>query len=108
MEILFIINKGRRDEGPAPELVKKFRSLLDDSGRDYCIRLCSSIAESEECITDALDSGAQQLWIGGGDGTINHALNFTFGRNIAYGIVPMGTVNALAQALGLPWIPFLP
>ncbi len=105
MKILFIINKGRRDQGPDEALIDQFHTLLKEAGVDYEISHSSSIEESEACLVTARKNGYDQLWIGGGDGTINHALNCTFGQDIAYGIVPMGTVNALAQALRMPLDP---
>lgn len=105
MKIIFIVNKGRRDRGPDEALLTQFKALLDNATADYELILSASVEETETALTKAMEAPFDQLWIGGGDGTINHALNFTFGRPIAYGIVPMGTVNALAQALRIPLEP---
>lgn len=102
MKSLFIINKSRREEGPPPELLDRFQAILSEAGADCQIATSSSVEESDALIDQALLSGVEALWVGGGDGTLNHALNRTFGRNIAYGVVPMGTVNALANAIGIP------
>jgi YegS/Rv2252/BmrU family lipid kinase len=40
---------------------------------------------------------------GGGDGTINETINGLAGSDVRLGIIPMGTENALAQGLGIPF-----
>lgn len=105
MKIFFIINTGRRERSPADVLIQQFHSLMDEAGVNYRIQKSASLEETEQYLQRAIEEGFDTLWIGGGDGTINNALNQTFGKNVAYGIVPMGTVNALAQALRLPLDP---
>lgn len=102
MKTLFIINKARRDAGPDDALINNMRDAIQASGQDIEMCLSSSIEETDRHIDAALESGTKALWIGGGDGTLNHALNYTCGHDLVYGIVPMGTVNALAQALKIP------
>lgn len=105
MRIFFIINLKRRDAEPGKDLIARFSTLLDKSGHTYEIHQAKSIEDTEQAIATAIDKGFDTLWIGGGDGTLNHALNCTFGKDINYGIVPMGTVNALARALRIPTDP---
>ena len=105
MKILFIINVTRRDEQPDNNVIEQFRVLLENSGHDFRFVVSSSIEESKEAITEAIKEDFDALWIGGGDGTINSSLNMTYDTGMAYGIVPMGTVNALAKSLHLPLNP---
>lgn len=106
MKIVFIINVGRRDAGPAGEVLDEITHLLDVSPHEYRIVLCETIEESQRCLKKVReDSTVDALWIGGGDGTFHHVLNAMFGRDIIYGFVPMGTVNALVQALKIPLDP---
>jgi len=102
MKVLFLINSKRRDQGPDSVLLRQFDEILKASGIDYRTELCESLEQSRTCIESGLVEGFDTIWIGGGDGTLNHVLNCTYGRNVVYGIVPMGTVNALARSLGLP------
>ena len=105
MKTLFIINRTRRTAGPADDLVDNMRHHIEQAGIDCEIRLSGSVDECSTLISEGIDEGIEALWIGGGDGTLNHALNCTFGKDLVYGIVPMGTVNALAQAIGIPLDP---
>ncbi len=105
MRIFFIINIKRRDQGPESVVIDQIRQVLDESGAEYELVLCESIEHTETCLADAVKREFDTLWVGGGDGTINHALNYTFGKGLVYGFVPMGTVNALGRSLRLPLDP---
>ncbi len=105
MKTLFLINSSRREVGPDDAFLDELRLLMDGSGLDYKFAVTDSLEESDCLISEGLERGIEALWIGGGDGSLNYALNRIYGRNVAVGIVPMGTVNALAQAVGVPLTP---
>jgi diacylglycerol kinase (ATP) len=44
----------------------------------------------------------RRLIIGSGDGTITTTINHLRGRNITYGLLPLGTCNTFAYNIGLP------
>jgi diacylglycerol kinase (ATP) len=50
----------------------------------------------------AVDAGAEAVVALGGDGTVNVALAAVAGTDVPLGVVPAGTGNDLAAALGLP------
>ncbi|HEY9723811.1 MAG TPA: diacylglycerol kinase family protein [Oscillatoriaceae cyanobacterium] len=50
----------------------------------------------------ALDSGADVVAAMGGDGTINEVIQALANQPVPLGIIPVGTINVLAQELGLP------
>lgn len=83
----------------------EFRDILDASPFAYELVESGSVEESRREIARAMAGEFDTIWIGGGDGTINAVLNQTFGHEIAYAIIPMGTVNALARALHIPLDP---
>ena len=99
--ICFIINAGGR-KPPSERLVQRFHEELRSARVDYRIEMSRSIEHSREIVERAAEDGTEQLWIGGGDGTVHVLLNLSFGRGMAAGIVPLGTVNALARALEVP------
>lgn len=105
MKTLFLINSSRRDTGLDDALLDELRLLMDEAGLDYKMAVTESVEESDRLIHEGLEDGIEALWVGGGDGTINYALNRVYGHDVAFGIVPMGTVNALAQAVGVPVTP---
>jgi YegS/Rv2252/BmrU family lipid kinase len=53
----------------------------------------------------AVDAGDDRLLVGGGDGTLHHAIRGLAGSDCALGIVPLGSGNDLARALGVPLDP---
>ena len=59
-------------------------------------------ADVERAIQDAVDSGVDALVVGGGDGTIRTAARYLIGKEIALGILPLGTLNRLAKDLEIP------
>lgn len=60
-----------------------------------------SAAESTDLLRMALDMGVDAVVVSGGDGTVNLAVQELAGTEIPLGIVPTGTGNDFATALGL-------
>jgi diacylglycerol kinase family enzyme len=56
---------------------------------------------------DAIASGCDTILVCGGDGTVHEVLQCLVGTNVALGVVPLGTANALAANLGLSKSPGL-
>lgn len=103
-KIHFIINGGGR-QAPSPRLIECFHDELRTAGADYELTLSQTIDQSRQLVDEAVATGAEQLWIGGGDGTVHLLMNMIFGKGLTAGIVPLGTVNALARALKIPTDP---
>src|SRR5579859_7981106 len=49
----------------------------------------------------AIRQGYDAVLACGGDGTVHEALQALVGTDVALGVIPLGTANALAQNLGL-------
>ncbi|MDI1434822.1 YegS/Rv2252/BmrU family lipid kinase [Polyangium sorediatum] len=57
------------------------------------------------CAREALDAGAELLIAAGGDGTVSSVAGVLAGSKVPLGILPCGTSNSLAAALGIPGDP---
>jgi diacylglycerol kinase (ATP) len=86
---------------PSGMIGEQVKSLLADYGWD--LEICQS--ERGEHVTrlsaDAAEKQFDAVFIAGGDGTINLALEGLMDTETALGILPAGTSNVMAQELGL-------
>jgi diacylglycerol kinase (ATP) len=60
---------------------------------------------ARELAAAALNANATSLVVWGGDGTFNEAASALVGSSLPIGLVPAGSGNGLARALGVPWSP---
>lgn len=81
--------------------MRGFQEVLAKSGNEFEIAFSGSPAEVQPIIERAARERFDTLWIGGGDGTINVLLNASARYDFQYGVIPMGTVNALARSVGI-------
>jgi diacylglycerol kinase (ATP) len=89
--------KGRR-RGMLPDLVER----LGRSGRAVRLLAAGTAAEARTACRAAVADGAGALVAMGGDGTLHVALQAVAGTGVPFGIVPVGTGNDFADALGVP------
>jgi YegS/Rv2252/BmrU family lipid kinase len=79
------------------------KSLLADNGFEiaaaYPVR---DPARIPEIVQEAVARGERLIVMGGGDGTISSVVDYLAYRDVVLGIVPMGTANNFARAIGLP------
>ena len=61
-----------------------------------------SAEDAERLLAEAMADGLDVLVAVGGDGTVHQALQHVVGTRTALGIVPLGTGNDFATALGIP------
>ena len=101
------------DRAPAylPLITAKIRTLVDDLE----VTLSTSVEDTQRAAACAVEEGCDALYIAGGDGTLNAALQgLTAGGQrseargpetpivqLPIGIIPLGTGNDFAKALGL-------
>src|SRR5512143_239984 len=84
------------------------RSRLDDGLRilaDGGIEAEPEVPGTPECIPDLIRERAadcELVILGGGDGTLSHALDALLTAGRPLGILPMGNANDLARTLGIP------
>jgi diacylglycerol kinase (ATP) len=50
----------------------------------------------------AADAGVRRIVVGGGDGTLSAAAGELAGRDVSFGVLPLGTGNDFARSVGIP------
>lgn len=104
MRYFGIINYGDRAHIGKQKL-KAIEESFQSQGKEIVFRLSKSIQHSRELMAEAEAEKFDVILIGGGDGTVNSILNLAMGRNFILGVLPLGTLNALAQTIGVPQDP---
>jgi diacylglycerol kinase family enzyme len=66
------------------------------------ITLAQSGEEMIAAAREAVAAGARMVVAGGGDGTINAVASVLAGTDVAYGVLPLGTLNHFAKDLKIP------
>ena len=55
-----------------------------------------------QIVRRAVKAGAPEILVGGGDGTMTHAVDALAHRETTLGVIPFGSGNSFAQSLGIP------
>jgi YegS/Rv2252/BmrU family lipid kinase len=95
-------NAGRGGRGRAAE-VARFCALLGERGIEVETLTTRAPGDATRLAAGAARSGAGDVIVSGGDGTINEALQGLVGARARLGIWPAGTANVLARELQLPF-----
>jgi len=108
MSYLVLVNaKGGtvRDRG-ARALKADLESAFTQCGEQADIRMLHPSRLAAE-IRQAIDNraGEHAIIVGGGDGTLSAAAGMLSGSDIPLGILPLGTMNLFARAIGVPLAP---
>jgi YegS/Rv2252/BmrU family lipid kinase len=83
---------------PIQETVSQLKSL----GVDVELKLTTRPHEATDIAARAARNGSSDVFVAGGDGTINEVIQGLAGTKARLGIIPRGTANVLARELGLP------
>ncbi|HEY1118993.1 MAG TPA: diacylglycerol kinase family protein [Acidimicrobiales bacterium] len=87
----------RGGTGDVERVVDEIRA----SGRRAALLRADSAEASSAAAHDAVRAGHEHLVVVGGDGLVRIAVDAVAGRGVVLGIVPQGTGNDFARALGL-------
>lgn len=81
----------------------RLRERVEAIARGAIVCATTHSGEAEVLARHAAAEGYEKIVAAGGDGTINEIVNGIAGRrNIALGLLPIGTMNVFATELGLP------
>ena len=93
-----------RERGP--DHVKLLDAKLKERFDEVTIMMTAGDGDAERAAKMAVADGCEALFVAGGDGTLNEAVNGLAAAGalsaIVVGIVPFGTGNDFAAALGIP------
>ncbi len=106
MDYHVVIN---RDSGSGlfrdPDQIVRLESIFHDNGHGADIHVVDP-NELADALQHALDSSADRVIVGGGDGTVTSAAKIFKNTGKAIGVLPLGTFNLEARELAIPLDPF--
>jgi diacylglycerol kinase (ATP) len=84
--------------------LSRILELMETAGIRPLVHQSAGVGDLESRVREAVQDGATQLIVAGGDGSIHEAVNgiMAAGGGAALGIVPVGTGNDFAKAAGIP------
>ncbi|HVF29131.1 MAG TPA: diacylglycerol kinase family protein [Pyrinomonadaceae bacterium] len=91
----------------APDYLQTINERLRESLGEMDIVMTVAAGDASASAAQAARDGYERLFVGGGDGTLNEVINGVasveggLGR-ITFGLIPLGTGNDFAGALGIP------
>ena len=98
--VAVVVNKhSRRGRRRFPDVIR----LLHSQGFEPVqIHGVTNPRMLRETLEHALGAEPDLLVVGGGDGTLSTAVKHVAQRDVALGVLPLGTTNNFARSLGLP------
>jgi lipid kinase YegS len=94
----------REDQLSQPDVAAAVEELRQ-AGVDLDVRAPSSSKVFKERIVNAIDEGASRIVVGGGDGTLNAAVDVLMStgapKTVSLGLLPLGTGNDFAKSAGI-------
>jgi len=98
--VAFVINRGLvRDRRT---LVRRCLAAAEAAGFKATFAETGSAEEGLRAVREAVAAGARLVFAAGGDGTVRTCAQALDGTGVPLAIVPLGTANLVARALGVP------
>lgn len=99
----FLILHGKKASDP---IIRDAVTLLREEGISLEVRVTWEFGDCHRFITEAIEAGCSTLIIGGGDGSLNEAVNslmrFAATQRPPLAVLPLGTANDFATSIGVP------
>lgn len=99
---VLVANEAAGNMGTGGERIAVLKSLLAPRFRKLEIRLTTQELSADRIAGDAVEQGASQIIVAGGDGTVSAVARMLVRRPVTLGIIPLGTFNNIARSLGIP------
>lgn len=99
---VLIANEAAGSMGPGAEQIPALKALLAPRFRKLEIRMTTPELPADRIAGDALEQGASQILVAGGDGTVSAVARMLVRRPVTLGIIPLGTFNNIARSLEIP------
>jgi len=80
-------------------------TVLRNAGLEVVATPTQAASDATPQVSQAIAAGCDTVFAYGGDGTVHDVLQGLVGSQVALGVIPLGTANALAHDLGLPLSP---
>lgn len=91
----------------APGYLDLMKAQLSKMFEEVTVKETEKQGDAMQFAHEAANKGHEAVFCMGGDGTVNETVNglASAGKNVSFGFVPLGTVNDLARAVGIPLEP---
>ena len=99
--VAVILNEKAGDSA-GEERIENVKQAFLDAGLDATFHLFGSGKKLDSIVHEALDTGAEIVAAGGGDGTISGVVNEIVGTEKTLAVLPLGTLNHFSKDLGIP------
>ena len=100
--MIWILANPTAGSGRARRFAEKAALLLQDHGQSIELHYTHQKGHGRQIAEQAVSEEVPILAVCGGDGTVGEALPALVGHTTALGLLPFGTANDLARALGIP------
>jgi YegS/Rv2252/BmrU family lipid kinase len=101
MDVAVVLNP-RAGHGADEEMQRKITELFAEHGREATVFIPGERMDITRRARAAVEVGCRVLVAAGGDGTVNGVAQAAVGRDVPFGVLPVGTLNHFAKDAGIP------
>jgi diacylglycerol kinase (ATP) len=100
--VLIVNPKAGRGRAVVEREIESFRARASASGVEVSVERTQGPEDAARLAREAVESGASDVVVRGGDGTVHEAIQGLVGASARLTVWSAGTANVLARQLGLP------